>query len=197
MSPAVHENAMLRFALCALLLSAVGCANRKSSDESGGGGLSAAAMREQVDALLNGYERIPSDEDWKRLGPGALGTLEQIYADPNAFPTRRTRAVASMAQVDNPAAVERLKAILQDDRADPQYRSTAALALGARIGNEAVPSLEPALKDRDTRVREASARAMARLGTPEARRSLEAQLENEQDPLVREVIQRSLTKTEP
>ncbi len=189
---------MLRPIACAvLLLTAAGCANHKSSEEGQGGKLSPAALREQVDALLNGYERMPTDEDWKRLGPDALGALEQIYADTNALPTRRTRAVASLAQVDNPAAVERLKAILGDERADAQYRSTAALALGTRLGNAAVPALEPALKDRNTRVREASARAMARLGSPEARRSLEVQLENEEDPAVREVIQRSLTKTEP
>jgi hypothetical protein len=156
-----------------------------------------AALREQVEGLLNGYERMPTDEEWKRIGPDALGVLEQIYLDATALPSRRTRAVASMAQVDNPAAADKLKEILQDGRVDVQYRSTAALALGSRMGSSAVPALEPALKDRDGRVREASARAMARLGSPEARRSLEEQLAKEEDPAVREVIQQSLTKTEP
>ncbi len=183
-----------------LLAAASGCARHssKATEEARPtSALSPEALRAQVESLLNGYERMPTDEDWKAVGPEALGVLEQIYRDPKALPSRRTRAVASMAQVDHPAAGDTLKAILQNPRVEAQYRSTAALALGARLGSFAVPVLEGSLKDGDGAVREATARAMGRVGGPDARRSLEEQLANEQDPAVREVIQQSLTKTEP
>ncbi|MGQ0507577.1 MAG: HEAT repeat domain-containing protein [Myxococcaceae bacterium] len=185
----------------AALLCTVACANQnpKAAEEKRAMALNAtpAELRPKVEALLNGYERIPTDEDWKRLGPNALQVLEQIYADPAVLPTRRTRAVASMAQVDNPAAAERLRSILKDTQADVQYRSTAAQALSARLGPDAVPDLNPSLSDKDARVREGGAKALSRVSGPEARQLLEDRLGNEEDPAVREIIQQSLTKSEP
>lgn len=156
-----------------------------------------AGLRDAVDALLSGYERVPTEEDWKRLGPDALGVLEQIYNDPAALPSRRTRAVASMAQVDNPEAVSRLKAIVGDSAADPQYRSTAALALAYRTGEKSLPEVQPLLDHQDPRLRDAAARALGRVGTEDARKFLEERLGKEEDPAVREAIQQSLTKMEP
>lgn len=154
-------------------------------------------LRSQVEALLSGYERVPTAEDWKRLGPEALEVLEAIFQDPKALPSTRTRAVASMALVDNPAAVQRLVAISADSSVDEQYRSTAALALGRRGGPGAFEAVQPLLDDPSARVRDAAARALGSLGTPKARQVLELRLEKEEDPVVREAIQRSLTKLEP
>jgi HEAT repeat protein len=191
--------------LAGLLLSATGCATQASkqpADETRPATQSPAAksqgdLKAKVEALLSGYERIPTDEDWKRLGPDALGVLEQLYNDPAQLPSTRTRAVASMAQVDNPAAVDSLKAIVADAKVDAQYRSTAVLALGYRTGEQALPQLEPLLDDKSPQMRDAAARAIGKVGTPDARKSLEERLGKEQDPAVREAIQQSLTKMEP
>src|SRR5687767_11985359 len=95
-------------------------------------------LRSKVEALLSGYEAMPSEADWKALGPEVLPVLEQIYADPTMLTSRRTRAVASMAQIDHPDASAKLLAIIEDPKADPQYRSTAVLAYAHKTGAAAV-----------------------------------------------------------
>ncbi len=164
----------------ALLLCATGCASQASkqaAEEARAPAPSPAKapgeLRPKVEALLSGYERIPTDEDWKRLGPEALGVLLQIYQDPAQLPSTRTRAVASLAQVDNPAAVDALKAIVADAAIEAQYRSTAVLALGARTGEKALPQLQPLLEDKSPQLRDAASRAIGKVGTQEARKSLE------------------------
>jgi HEAT repeat protein len=158
---------------------------------------SQAGLRDGVNALLTGYERVPTAEDWKTLGPEALMVLEQVYADAAALPSTRSRAVASMALVDNPEAAARLRTIIDDPKADVQYRSHAVRALAFRVGEQALPQLETALADSAPAMREAAAMALGRLKSPAARRSLEGRLPNEADEAVREALHRSLGKATP
>lgn len=183
------------------LLCAQGCATQTSrppaEEAKPRPALSQEDLRQRVEALLSGYERIPTEEDFRPLGPGALVVLEQIFLDPARLPTQRTRAVASMALVESPQAEQKLKEILSDPKIDVQYRSTAVLALAHRSGAGALGELRPLLEDKDASLRHAAARALGRVGTLQARRSLEERLGKEPDPAVREAIQQSLTKTEP
>ncbi|MBI3185838.1 MAG: HEAT repeat domain-containing protein [Myxococcales bacterium] len=154
-------------------------------------------MKVRVLALISGYERVPTEEEFKELGPGALAVLDELYADASQLPTTRTRAVASMALVDNPEAEKRLQDLVADPKVDVQYRSTAVAALAHRAGEKALSTLAPLLESEEPRMRDAAARALGRIGTAEARKTLEERLGKEQDAAVREAIQQSLTKMEP
>jgi HEAT repeat protein len=155
-------------------------------------------LRSEVASLLSRPEAFPPYEtDWKPLGPGALGVLEELAADPKAPAPQRARAVTSMAAVDHPQATERLRGLVQDTRAQPTLRASAATALGLRMGTEAVPTLLPLLEDRDEHVRAAVARALGRLGGAQVQQALEERLPVEEAPYVREALQQGLTFVEP
>ncbi|MFL5318668.1 MAG: HEAT repeat domain-containing protein [Myxococcaceae bacterium] len=149
-------------------------------------------VRAKVMALLSGYEYVPTAEDWKRVGPGALDVLAEIAADSTQLPTRRTRAVACMGQLDTPKASERLTTLVTNEKLEPQYRGTAIEALGAKLGDKALPTVKPFLTASNAELREATARTLSRMKTPEARKTLESRLEKEQDAAVRDAIQRGL-----
>jgi HEAT repeat protein len=65
------------------------------------------------------------------------------------------------------------------------------------MGNPAVGELKPVLADSDWQLRQAGARALARIGTKEARDALEDRLGREDAASVRDVIQQALTMIEP
>ncbi len=155
-------------------------------------------LRAQVTSLLARPDAFPPDEeDWKPLGPAALGVLEELASDPKLPHPEQARAVASMAAVEHPQATARLSAFLANTRAQAPLRASAAAALGLRLGSEAVSTLLPLLRDRNARVREASARALGRLGGLQVQQALEDRLSLEEDPLVREALQQGLTFAEP
>ncbi len=195
----------LAIALSGLLVASSGCANQSSKAPAADpkpptqspAAKSQEDLKARVEALLSGYEFVPSEEHFKPLGPQALTVLEQIFNDPSALPTRRNNAVAAMALVDNPAAESKLRAIVTDPKIDLQLRSTAAMALAHRTGEKALPDLLPLLDAEEPRLRDAAARAVGSVGTPGAKKALEDRLGKEEDPSVREAIQQTLTKMEP
>lgn len=158
----------------------------------------APRLRSEVTSLLARPDAFPPyEDDWRPLGPAALGVLEELASDPKAPSPQRARAVTSMAAVDHPQASERLRGLLQDPRAQPPLRASAATALGLRVGTEAVSTLLPLLEDREADVRAAVARALGRLGGTQVQQALEERLPLEEAPLVREAIQQGLTFVEP
>ncbi len=183
---------------------ALGCATRSQvpanpdrSLSQNPAALSQVELRSRVDALLSQTDGGATEADWKLLGAGAMHILVQIYSDRAAPPSKRARAVDSLAQVDSPDATAKLKAILADSSVGPQYRSTAAVALGRREGPAATQWIHPLLGDSNRHVREAAIRGLASVGGDQARRSLEDRLPKEEDPNLREFIQRSLIKIQP
>lgn len=154
-------------------------------------------VRSAVVSLLERPGAFPYESEWKPLGPAALGVLEELAANPEAPAPQRSRAVAFMAAVDHPEASGRLRALLEDTAALPSLRASAATALGLRTGSEAVATLLPFLQDSSAPVREAVARSLGRLGSPQARQALEDRLTLEETLLVREALQQGLTFIEP
>jgi HEAT repeat protein len=190
--------------LAAVLASSNGCATKSGKPAEDHDAQAAKrqaledpALRGKVEALLTGYEYVPTAEDWKKLGPGVLPVLEAVFRDAKALPTTRMRAVSSMAFVEDPLAVTTLKTIAAETQTEARYRAKAVLALGQLGGAEAITSLSPVLESPDTTMREAAARALGQAGGPEARRILEGRLEQEEQAEVREAIQQSLTRLEP
>jgi HEAT repeat protein len=158
---------------------------------------SAEALRERVVALLQQPDSFLQEAQWLSLGPSAFGVLEQVVADPNAPSSWRSRAVLSMAFVDHPEALPRLRSLLEDSGTHPALRASAAFALGMRAGPEALSALQPHLEDPQEEVREAVALAIGRLGSVEAQKALVERLPLEEDLLVRDAIQQGLTLVEP
>ncbi|SEN00221.1 HEAT repeat-containing protein [Stigmatella aurantiaca] len=156
-----------------------------------------AGVRGEVLSLLDRAGAVPQETEWKPLGPAALSVLEELAADPQMPPQRRSRAVTFMAAVDHPQATDRLQAFLQNGDTQPDLRASAATALGLRVGTGAVPTLLPFLQDRSDPVREAVARALGRLGGAQVQQALEERLPLEEVPGVREALQQGLTFTLP
>jgi HEAT repeat protein len=88
-----------------------------------------------------------------------------------------------------------LEQVAQDAGAAPKLRAAAVLAL-AGLG-WSVAALMPYLNDAVPEVRAAAAIAVARAGGADSKAALEARLEKEEDPSVREALQRALTLLQP
>ncbi|WP_338866880.1 HEAT repeat domain-containing protein [Myxococcus stipitatus] len=155
-------------------------------------------LRTQVLALLDASSQGPiREEQWQRLGAQALPVLNALVMDNSVGPSRRSRAIASLALVDPTQGARSIQEVLDDTRAPADVRASAAQALAQCMGVEAIGILAPRLSDHEDPVREAVALTLGRLGGQQARQVLEERLPVEERPLVREALQRGLTLTEP
>lgn len=152
-------------------------------------------LEASVEALLNGYERVPDAEDWKALGPQAYTVLDRLIASPDTLPSVKSRAISSLALVQNPEALPRLEGLVQDGSLTPHLRAKAVLALASRAGQPAQPLIAPLLENPAVQVREAAAQALGRFGSPTSRKALETRLAKEKDVAVREAIESGLSRT--
>lgn len=159
-----------------------------------GGAGGPADVPAAVEALLS---RDAPATEWRKLGPEAVAVLERILEAPATRLERRIQALTALGRLEHPGVVDRLRAIIKDDGADPRYRAAALAALGHRGGPQAVAEIKPLLNARDARLRAAAARALGDLGGAEARSALEQRLASEEELSTREAIQQSLTKLQP
>ncbi len=160
-----------------------------------GAELNQGELREHVRALLS--EPSASAADWKRLGSGALAVLEQTVKNSRAPAALRGRALEALAIIDGEEAAARLNAIAQDGKVSAQYRSNAVVAVAEREGPAAAQQLKPVLSDPNRKLREQAVRSLANVGGADARAALEERLPREEDPALRELIQRSLMRMQP
>ena len=153
------------------------------------------------EALLSGTCEPDDASVWSLIGSSALQKLQAVANDPAAPMEKRTRAVAAMAWVPDQAAVSLLRAMvfIPDGGAGEAsgLRAEAALALIRRLGPGGVMELQSLLADQDPLVREAAARGLGIVGGADAQSALEARIEQEPSPAVRERIQQSLTQLQP
>jgi hypothetical protein len=59
-----------------------------------------ATVRSKIDALLGGFEHVPSPDEWRSLGSAAPTILAAIANDQSALPTRRARSLGGLASLD-------------------------------------------------------------------------------------------------
>lgn len=153
------------------------------------------------EALLSGTCAPDDASIWSLIGPSALQKLQAVANDPAVPMERRTRAVAAMAWVPDKAAVSLLRAMVFVPDGGPGeasgLRAEATLALIRRLGPGGVMELQSLLADQDPLVREAAARGLGIVGGADAQSALEARIEQEPSPAVRERIQQSLTQLQP
>jgi HEAT repeat protein len=158
--------------------------------------LQGAQLEAAVEALL-GLGRRAGPEAWRRLGPAAVPPLEKIARGAPA-PERREAAMRSLGALEGiPEAAASLRQIASDPRAADEDRCRAAFALAQQQGPAAVADLEPLLQDPRESLRIGAARGLGQAGGDDAKKALEDRLEQEETPVVREAIQRTLTLMQP
>ena len=161
----------------------------------GGAAPDASVSVQQVEALL---EHRAGPDEWRRLGPAAVPPLEQIARGAGASPQRREEAIRALGALEGiPEAAAPLRQIASDPRALEQDRCRAAFALAQQQGAAAVADLEPLLQDPSESLRVGAARGLGQAGGDDAKKALEDRLEQEEAPVVREAIQRTLTLMQP
>ncbi len=181
--------------IAAVLLSGSGGATRASAATPSFA--SGADVRERVMALLDASQGYPREETWRPLGSDAVPVLTSLVADRAAPSTRRSQAMVSLALVDPAGSAGSIRQVLEDPATPAEVRASAAVALGRALGPDAIPTLLTRLEDREAPVREAVAVALGRLGGQQVRQALEDRLPLEEQPLVREALQRGLSLLEP
>jgi len=148
----------------------------------------AGPLAEPVVALLDGYERAPTPEDFRALGEGAQAELLEIAADADAPTTRRGRALTALAFYPNTETRAVLDATLADAESKSLLRRKAAYAVGVGFGADAIPALTAALGDADPQLRMAAASALGAVGTDAAKAALSARRDLETEDAVRTVL---------
>jgi HEAT repeat protein len=155
--------------------------------------LTGAQLEAAVESLLG---KTAGAEAWQRLGPGAVAPLEQIAR--GKAPRRRADAIRSLGAMEGiPEAAVTLRKLAGDPRAADEDRCRAAFALAQQAGPAAVADLEPLLQDSSESLRVGAARGLGQAGGDDAKKALEDRLEQEETPVVREAIQRTLTLMQP
>jgi hypothetical protein len=147
---------------------------------------------------LGGYERAPTADGVKQLGPDADRVLISVASDARTSRVRRMRAIYALRFVPSAEALTFLRAVLDEKRgavegADVLDLAAALGALSAH-GPEVAGELLPFLTHRSADVRQAAAAALAHTQAPEAPAALRARLVAERDPGVRAALSRLLGK---
>ncbi|MBI4666811.1 MAG: HEAT repeat domain-containing protein [Nitrospinae bacterium] len=147
---------------------------------------------ENMVSVLSAYHGMPGKDYWAKLNPEATrATLIGISNDEKLFPAVRARAMLALAYFKNDEAVS---LVVKKSKGDlnPYIRATAIEALAALEGEKAVTSVGPGLEDVDVMVRISAIRALKKIGTPEAKKTLEGAMATEKNPTARSILQKSL-----
>ncbi len=144
--------------------------------------LSPEELRAQIDAFLGVIDVPIPVSQWRALGPQAAPILEQIIGDPQAFPSRRAKAVDGLVA----AAPERAALLtpqLAQSEAQPVVVRVAALQGAARVlpSPKLVAALKPVLETaKQPGLRRSAAELLARHGRSAGCRAVRAQAEREE-----------------
>lgn len=150
----------------------------------------AGPLRDQVLPQLQGIEDPPSAEALRALGPGVAAELLELSEDGELPRSVRAKAVHALGWFPSPETRAALVARL--DGSDRILARKAAYALGEGWGAGAIPELTRALEAPDSHLREAAARALGGVDSPEAVAVLEARLAVEESSSVKATITKSL-----
>jgi HEAT repeat protein len=148
-------------------------------------------LRAKVDALLGGIEYVPTQAEWKALGPDAGEVLAAIATDSAQRATVRARAMSALAYFPQPTSIEVARAALADAKSPVILQRKALLTL-ATIDPDALNVVEPYLAHDDVQLRESAVQAVSTLGNPLARQLLEARVSVEPSEHIRSTIATSL-----
>ena len=179
--------------LCPSLLLA--CLTAAACARSMGPAHTTEEARSRVSSLLDAPDA--GAPDFAAIGPEAVPALLAELLDTQATQGRRRAAARALAVLPGRAGLATLGDAVASPRLTPELRDAVAEELGSHDRDEAVARLGPLLGAQDPSVRSAAARGLGRAGGAAARKSLEDQLEREEDPGVRERLQASLAQAQP
>lgn len=151
-----------------------------------------AQARGQVEALLGGIEYVPSAEQWQALGPQGEAALREIAADAKQPRTRRGRAMSALAHFPSPQTQALVQQILADPGAPVLLKRKALRTATVAFGEQGLALAQPFLHHEDKRLRESAILAIGQLKTPQARQLLQARLDVEPAPYLKEVLHQTL-----
>ncbi len=150
------------------------------------------ALRARCLELLSAYEEPAKEADWRALGAGADAELLAIAQDSSLSHTRRANAIHALGWFPTEASRAFLVSLAGNEVGDALFRRKAVHALANGWGDGALSELATALASPDVQLRAATARALARVGTPAAEAALRARLPVETDRMVRDAIAAAL-----
>lgn len=142
--------------------------------------------------MLSAIEGVPSDDDWHRLGDGALPVLIDLYADASEPGYVRLRAVGATGAFPRTATRTFLLAVARAEGQSDLFVREAVTTLARAFGPASVRDIVPFLQHEAPIVREAAAQSLGRIGGADARSALSARLTDERDATVRASIERAL-----
>lgn len=156
----------------------------------------APAVLARVEALLVGYERVPTPADWEAAGPReqVAKALLAIATKPGERTSTRARALVGMRYAPTDAVRAHLLAVVGDAAAGPVLRGKAALSLGAVAQEAALAPLSKLLTETDAPLREAALRGIGQVRTRAAIELLAAHEAKEAEPHVRELARSLATE---
>ncbi len=153
----------------------------------------AGPQHKAVLAELSGMEDAPTAARLTALGPGVKAELMDISADASQKRSVRARALHALGWFPDADTRAVLQSALTGD--DPLMARKAVYGLANGWGSAALAPLTEALASPDVQLRSAAARALGSVDSPDARAALDARLQLEQTPAVRESIERALQPT--
>jgi HEAT repeat protein len=149
----------------------------------------------KVAVLLDSIHDVPSAQEWTTLGPGAAAVLRAIAADSSQLATRRGRAATALRHFPDADTRSLHERLVADTSAPSVVRRKAALALALSAGELAVPALQPLLQSDDKRLREGVVKALGRIRSPAAVSALQASLDSEPKPYLKEEIRKAIARS--
>lgn len=148
----------------------------------------------EVNDLLGGIEYVPTAKDWAHIGPEGATVLKAIAGSPKERPTRRSRAISSLAFYPTADTKAFLEGLASDTTLKTKYRGKALRALAVAFKADAVPFLTNFAADQNVRLREDAVLGLGSIGTPAAKDALKKRLDLEEKVHVRDHIQKSLAR---
>ncbi len=155
------------------------------------------ASPDQVRMRLATPDAAPRpSSDWRKLGDDVDVRLIEAATDERLDPAARARAVEALGQISTERARHFLRNLLNTSGSGPDLVAAAVHALSDLLArtdpSEALTLDKKYLDHRDWMVREAAARALGKLGTPDAEEALRARWNREKSGVVKLALSAAL-----
>jgi HEAT repeat protein len=156
-----------------------------------------AALRARLRRAFGGYDSRPDKPALERLADAdrLVPALVELAADANEPPYKRANALASLRFFAAQAGARAELSARAADAGSPRlFRRTAARALAAAYGDDALATLAPLLEHADPDLRETVVRAVGAVRSARSRELLASRAPVEADPNVRLSLSRALPR---
>ena len=128
--------------------------------------LSYQQIRDHIDTFMGTIDTRITPQQWRALGPRGAAMLEEIAQNPNAFPTRRAKAVTGLSEIGLSSSASVLLSLAKSEQAPLTVRLAAVHgAPGVLAAAQISTALKPVLENaKDGHVRGAAAEVLSRHG---------------------------------